>query len=342
MPEISIPLAIEYAIYAVAIAGSLFAWILLGRWYSRTGQILPFEPRRAVPWTAIDLVLILMAQLLLGLLVMRIMQQRFDISGVPEIANLARPELLTLLWLSIGASILTVLFAVALVALRCNADRDDLGLNTKELRADLRRGVIAFVLIATLVYALQAGLFHLYPTPHPFIDLLRKQPDNELFLVIFVSVVIVAPICEEILFRVLLQGWLESAMSETSIRQPAAVDGAEMAAETDETERRPQPTGRLRPINSTNPYAASQVNAAINPAAYIVQPLELSRRFAPVLISSIVFALAHFGHGPAPIPLFFLACALGYLYQQTHRIWPSLVVHTLLNLCSLAILWAEL
>jgi membrane protease YdiL (CAAX protease family) len=30
-----------------------------------------------------------------------------------------------------------------------------------------------------------------------------------------------------------------------------------------------------------------------------------------------------------------LALGLGYLYRQTHRIWPSLVVHALLNGCSL-------
>jgi membrane protease YdiL (CAAX protease family) len=34
------------------------------------------------------------------------------------------------------------------------------------------------------------------------------------------------------------------------------------------------------------------------------------------------------------------AVGLGYLYRQTHRILPSVVVHLLLNACSLAALFA--
>jgi hypothetical protein len=33
--------------------------------------------------------------------------------------------------------------------------------------------------------------------------------------------------------------------------------------------------------------------------------------------------------------LFFLALGLGYVYRQTHRILPGIVVHFLLNACSM-------
>ncbi len=56
-------------------------------------------------------------------------------------------------------------------------------------------------------------------------------------------------------------------------------------------------------------------------------------------MSSALFALCHYGQGLAPISLFFLALVLGYLYQRTHRLWPSLVVHMLLNGGSIVILW---
>jgi hypothetical protein len=58
----------------------------------------------------------------------------------------------------------------------------------------------------------------------------------------------------------------------------------------------------------------------------------------PVIISSIVFALMHWSHGPDPIPLFLLALGLGFIYRQTHRILPCIIVHFLLNLCSLTAL----
>ena len=116
-----------------------------------------------------------------------------------------------------------------------------------------------------------------------------------------------APFVEELLFRVALQGWLERvqmlAQSDT-IEPPAATpEGAAMV------EQQPTSSDRLMPW--------------------------------PIVISSLTFALAHLGNGPDPIPLFFLALALGYLYQRTHRLWPSLVVHATLNSCSLLMLWLQ-
>ncbi|MCA9138841.1 MAG: CPBP family intramembrane metalloprotease [Planctomycetales bacterium] len=51
----------------------------------------------------------------------------------------------------------------------------------------------------------------------------------------------------------------------------------------------------------------------------------------PIYVSSMIFALMHSGQGAAPIPLFFLAVGLGFLYQRTGRLFPAIVVHMLLN-----------
>ncbi|PNY34965.1 hypothetical protein C2E31_20645 [Rhodopirellula baltica] len=52
---------------------------------------------------------------------------------------------------------------------------------------------------------------------------------------------------------------------------------------------------------------------------------------APLLVSSLVFAVMHLGQGAAPIPLFFLALGLGVVYQRTNRLWITIVVHMILN-----------
>jgi membrane protease YdiL (CAAX protease family) len=53
--------------------------------------------------------------------------------------------------------------------------------------------------------------------------------------------------------------------------------------------------------------------------------------------------LAHYvlpaKYAPDPIALFFFALVLGLLYYRTHRIVPSIVMHMLLNTCSLAMAW---
>jgi membrane protease YdiL (CAAX protease family) len=59
-----------------------------------------------------------------------------------------------------------------------------------------------------------------------------------------------------------------------------------------------------------------------------------------ILASAAAFAVVHTQNGPDPIPLLLFAVGLGYLYRQTHRILPSVVVHLLLNACSLAALFA--
>lgn len=60
--------------------------------------------------------------------------------------------------------------------------------------------------------------------------------------------------------------------------------------------------------------------------------------FAPVVASAAIFALMHLSSGIDVVPLFFLALGLGYLYRQTHRLWPGIVVHSLLNAFSMAML----
>jgi membrane protease YdiL (CAAX protease family) len=61
----------------------------------------------------------------------------------------------------------------------------------------------------------------------------------------------------------------------------------------------------------------------------------LPHGWLPIGISSLLFALAHFGHGTDPVPLFLLALMLGYTYQRTHHIVPCIVTHMLFNLVSL-------
>ena len=57
-----------------------------------------------------------------------------------------------------------------------------------------------------------------------------------------------------------------------------------------------------------------------------------------IVFSSLLFAAMHWDHGAAPVSLFFFSLGLGWLYQRTHRLLPSIVVHLCLNACSLMLL----
>lgn len=57
----------------------------------------------------------------------------------------------------------------------------------------------------------------------------------------------------------------------------------------------------------------------------------------PILISSFLFAIMHFGQGAAPVPLFVLALALGYLYRRTGSLTAPIIVHMVLNSLTLIV-----
>ena len=56
----------------------------------------------------------------------------------------------------------------------------------------------------------------------------------------------------------------------------------------------------------------------------------------PIAVSGLLFGLAHWGQGVAPVALVFLGCGLGYIYQRTHRVLPCILVHFLVNLFAIA------
>jgi membrane protease YdiL (CAAX protease family) len=130
-----------------------------------------------------------------------------------------------------------------------------------------------------------------------------------------VSAIVVAPLFEEFIFRLLIQGWLEKIL---------------MRADGDD-----------RPIDAL-PLVASADSPAI-----IFQPphgVSTRTRWLPIVISSLMFSMSHLGpeYGYSAIPLFFLAMILGYIYQRTHRIVPCIVAHMAFNSISITLTWIQI
>jgi membrane protease YdiL (CAAX protease family) len=140
----------------------------------------------------------------------------------------------------------------------------------------------------------------------------------------------VAPLCEEITFRLLLQGWLEKLedgwlgwRTSTAV-VPLKNDESRMTNEANTPAE--YPTCDMRP-SSLDPLAPGRSIAG------------LPHGCLPILASALAFGLAHLGYGPEPVPLFILGLVLGYVYQRTHRILPGIITHALFNLFTVIILW---
>ncbi|MCA9022281.1 MAG: CPBP family intramembrane metalloprotease, partial [Planctomycetaceae bacterium] len=112
------------------------------------------------------------------------------------------------------SSLITFTFGTILVLMLALAHFDvlqKLGFRLNDLRQQLRDGTVGFLLALLPVIAL---LLLTYPfrseeSLHPFFLLLKAQPHLSTISWIFISAVIIAPLFEELIYRVLFQGWLE-------------------------------------------------------------------------------------------------------------------------------------
>jgi membrane protease YdiL (CAAX protease family) len=274
------------AFVILVLALGLWGWASALRRLARGHPILEFEPREPVPWGLVDVLFTAVTLLLAQMAAYVVLWQVFDLGPLQD-SDKMTPQARVVLVLAMGvAQVGTAAISFLFLGWSARARLPDFGMDARRLGPDVRTGLVAFAMLAPPVYAIQAGLTQWFPSEHPLIRLLQKQADPFVYAVVIFAAVLVAPVVEEYFFRVLLQGWLEKALS--------------------------------RPANSAQP------------------------RYLPLVASATLFAWMHAEHGPDPIPLFLLAVGLGYLYQRTHRILPSITVHFLLNSVSLAVLVLEM
>ena len=243
-------------------------------------------------------------------------------------------------------SLAVVAFSISAIRVRYRAASTDLGWSVAKIGSDIRLGVVAFLALAPPVYALQICLVQRFESKHPLIELIRQNPQPHLIAVCIVSAVLVAPVIEEYLFRGLLQGWLERLADGRDNSLDVVLGGPARQPTSASTEvlnkaAKPIPL-RVCHANLANSCPAT-ANLADdkwgNPRDNVVEDTPVA--YWPIAISAFAFAILHLSHGPDWIPLFFLALGLGYLYRQTHRLLPAIVVHFLLNACSMAMFLVE-
>lgn len=219
-----------------------------------------------------------------------------------------------------AAEIFTLLACVVLLVVGRNATAEDLGFSLRPLPRDIVYGAVGFLASAPLVYGIQQFFIDVVKIQyeHPLLEALKEKKDPATIAIVTFTAVVAAPLVEEFFFRVLLQGWLEKLDVLHKQKPHARI--------VEEPQESAEPVIEI----VGEPSAVAEKSAA----ATGLGGLPLGG--VPILISSVLFALVHLGHGAAPIPLFVFALVLGYLYQKTHRIWPSLVAHYALNALSMA------
>lgn len=244
------------------------------RWWAGKPLVERMRHRR-VPWGAEGMLLAGFA--LFGALTAYLSDANGSDPSEPLSIDLSMAAGLALTWFLLGGLV------VFWIRANYSATWRDFGAprSLDEASDDVALGVMACAAMLVPVYAVQIVLVLVVglPSSHPTVEQLMANPSLETIAAAALMAVVIAPLFEELAFRVLLQGWLERI------------------------------GGR--------------------------------RAWWPVIVSAVLFALAHSGQGWAPVPLAVLAVGIGYVYRQTHRLVPIVAMHMAFNALGLAVALAS-
>lgn len=289
---------------------SLVCWIQAlrrcGSFAVAIRALAPAEIRTAAFWSPLDAVMLMFLPAIAGSLVYAVLLTAGLATAPASSAEFqVRPDPLAFQFCKSVGNLAVILLGTLLLARR-GPIWTSIGWPFR--RRDLTLGWLWALLLIPPTLAINASLNFVVQYEHPVLDLLAGQHDWAAIVLLFLGVAIVTPIAEEFLFRGLLQGSMTRVAMTFGIRK-----------ELRDAETKSQ---RDRLIQQLHRYSPTDLTDA---------PMW------PIVVSSVIFAAMHLGQGAAPIPLFVLALGLGWLYRRTGRLWPSIIVHMLLNTLSLAV-----
>lgn len=344
------PSSVLFLMAATSLA-SLVALFFLFQKHIDGQPLLSYQPRRRVPWGPL-VALFAMAMPLVGVAAVLISTSELT----PELEPATPDSPVVADWGSFAFMVLFVFVVAAWIAAFYRADARDLGLPTSfsEAWRDILVGCFATVAAFFPVYVVQLTLLGIVgsETKHPLVQQLEENHSPEMLALGFAMAVIAAPLFEEFTFRCLLQGWLERREDDVLGYLPTQrlptdeepIDGEIAQLSEDETSisvaTAEVPSIDASPSDETTAVSGLPVDGNQRPARGWL--LGLPHGWTPILISGVAFGLAHVGHGVAPVSLVLFGIVLGYLYQRTHRLLPSITAHLVFNAYSMLLLWLQL
>ncbi|TWT36386.1 CAAX amino terminal protease self- immunity [Posidoniimonas corsicana] len=334
----------ELTLFAVIAAP---IWAVLVRKRLREGSFLPYTPRWPVPWGPVG------AFLAIGFLILSLLEAGASSGPADQAPAQSAMTADQFVQFAVLSAVLNLGLVFGLVVFFLKSGRStlsDVGLpeDGTEVLSDLRLGVVTALASLLPVYALQVllvvGLG--VESEHPTLLQLLNDSNPLVLLAAWLTAGVVAPVFEEFVFRLLFQGWMERVEDEA-----LGIAGRLTLEEGEDDGQEPEPKDEIdagRFVDSDNPYASPQVHTlrrlrrrrGTPPTPPEETFAGLPHGWGPILISSFVFALLHLSQGAAVGPLFILALMLGYLYQRTHRITPSIFAHMTFNTISLLAAYA--
>jgi len=281
-------------------------WVLNLRRVAAGDELIKPKNQRGIPFGFLDVILLYFFMAVGNLVPAWLVCQRLGIE-ISEISQL-QGNAKALYSIASAVGLLTAIF-LALVVYRLRYGRIELfGGLSKKFPNDIVLGLAASVMVIPLILLFQSIVTRFSPYKHDTLEMLADKPTLWVIVAAWLSAVVVAPICEEIIFRGVLQGWLQRI--GRSFYDCILVGGWDSSLLK-------KNSGSLLKCDGEGDRTG-----------------DWSRQSSsswPMVISSVLFGLAHSGQGAAPVTLFFFGMVLGYLYRKTGSISSCIVLHMMLN-----------
>ena len=223
-----------------------------------------------------------------------------------------------------------------------------LGLTWRRFGRSLGLGIAGAVVLTPVVFGLHQGALWLCTSvlgiavhPHPLVEMGSQNLTRFEWGLLLFSAVVAAPVLEEMMFRGLFQSWTGKTRWGGAVLY--AVAGVVVIA------------ARSREIAAAQHLDRGRVYWA--PLAEVLDawvPVLFVLAFLPVLIvvlhrtrgnaapaifgTAMLFGVAHVAFWPSPIALFVFGLGLGWLKERTGSLVAPILVHSLLNGVSCAML----
>ena len=247
------------------------------------------------------------------------------------------------------SNLLTLLAVPLVLAATSGATRADFGVGLRGLGRQVGRGLIAYPLLAPIVFGTMLICILVWkdPTPHPLQNALRLDRSARMATILVLAGVVLAPAAEELIFRGVLLGWLTRVALGIGGAGKASTFDPGLLAEPESSATRAElidqdPDAEVTVLGPDgpgfDPHAAPR--GAIDPMPWpefdaaegAPKPVARGRQLLGAnLIVSLIFATLHGAVWPTPIPIFFLSLGLGLLYQRTGSILGPIALHMLFN-----------
>jgi len=311
---------------------SFFAWIASISWLKLGGGTLPVEVRQPARWGLFHLIVVVVLFVFFSNFILLLLQAtglKQWIATQPDESRESLDGLSQVVSASCG-QILAMFVGTLWIAAQTRCKIEEVGWSIRRFGYDLLVGLGAALLFLPLIQILMATLVYSLKMEydHPLFEAMEKGPVWLMYGGAVFAAVLVAPITEEFLFRVLLQGLLEA-----NAKRPFSFKTLFWGSPA-KNQSQAIPIASEVVANQSTDTLSSDVHLP-QQASSDEQPINSRLPIWPLFVSGILFGLAHFQYGPSWLPLILMGILLGYLYRCTHRIWPCWIVHLSLNSISM-------